>query len=319
MNDLIISLTTYPKRYDYLLKCLDSIFSQSFFDKVSKFYINIDDNLTEEDYQRYNELKKLNDKIEIQICPAKWKSANKLVWTYKKHHDDVIVCFDDDKNYHFNILENLYNEWLKHKDCIIAYEINPAVYINDKLIYLNTVDLKLHQKEYGKYLSNACLFCPNCFSDLLFDYDIFYEISKAQHDELWFWLVSTLNGTKTVGLDWTYSFCLDDHVCFEESENDLTNINCKKSEIDGYNSRIDARFHSELKKIMDENPVEFFVDHSNVVAFLGNMQWLNSLYSGFRLVFHFDKYLEKSWAVSVISALKKYKWREVGLEWKSGY
>jgi len=66
---------------------------------VDVFYINIDDNLSDKDYETYNSIMKMDKKIKIKVCPAKWKSCNKLVWVYKEHQDDVIVCFDDDKCY----------------------------------------------------------------------------------------------------------------------------------------------------------------------------------------------------------------------------
>jgi len=61
--------------------------------------------LSEADYAKYNSLCQLDNKIKIKICDAKWKSANKLIWVYKDHPNDVIVCFDDDKNYPSECLE----------------------------------------------------------------------------------------------------------------------------------------------------------------------------------------------------------------------
>jgi hypothetical protein len=88
-----------------------------------------------------------------------------LIPTYEKHHDDVIICFDDDKNYPVDCLRQLLEAYDRHPNCIIAQEINPSIVdSNSRLIYLNAIDVKLEQEAFGKYLSNACLFSPNCFS-----------------------------------------------------------------------------------------------------------------------------------------------------------
>ena len=155
----------------------------------------------------YDEFKALEPRIEVKLCDYKSRSANKLIWTYKDNPDSVIVCFDDDKDYPVECLEQLCSVWKKNQDCIIAQEINPAVFFKQDFIgYLNGMDIKLMQKEWGKYLSNACLFPPNCFSDELYDYDTFYYITQGNNDELWFWIMSTLNGVQSIGLNNTYSY-----------------------------------------------------------------------------------------------------------------
>jgi len=68
----------------------------------------VDDNITAADYAKYKKLRSIDKKIRIKTCPAKWRSCNKLVWVYKDHPDDVIACFDDDKIYPPETLEQLY-------------------------------------------------------------------------------------------------------------------------------------------------------------------------------------------------------------------
>lgn len=93
----------------------------------------------------YRELVKLDNKIKIKVCPAKWKSCNKLVWVYKEHPDDIIVCFDDDKNYPPETLEQVYEMWKKHPECIVAQEINPIVRTSSGDInYINSIDAMLN-------------------------------------------------------------------------------------------------------------------------------------------------------------------------------
>lgn len=157
----------------------------------------------------------MDPRVEVKLRDGRWRSANKLVWTYKDGPDAVIVCFDDDKAYPDECLEQLLEAWRRDPDCIIAQEVNPAAVVSEgRIEYLNAVDVKLGQKEFGKYLSNACLFPPRCFSEDLYDYDSFRYVTNGMHDELWFWIASTLNGTRCVGLDYTFSYEADG-IAFE--------------------------------------------------------------------------------------------------------
>ena len=285
---------------------------QTFYDKISLFYINIDDNLTDFDYERYNSLTSLDPKIRIKVCPAKWRSCNKLIWVYKDHPDDIIICFDDDKYYPKKSIERLYDQWERNKDCIVAYEINPIIHReNGHIDYLNSIDLKLLQREYGKYLSNSCLFPPRAFTDLLFDYDQMMNITNGNHDELWFWIVSTLNGVKCIGLDYTYSLSIDEGVQICHTESDLTNINANKDVISGYNARLNEVYGDKLRDIVLNNSVEFKINHSNLLSLTGNAGMMNYLYGNFPISIILDDTVPKSWVIYISNVLNRYKWRKL--------
>jgi len=153
----------------------------------------------------------------------------------------------------------------------------------------------LKQIEFGKYLSNGCLFCPNAFSEILYDYELMMYTTNGKHDELWFWIVSTLNKVQCIGLDYTYSWCLDEDVCLDKTDSDLTNINCDPKTIAGYNARINEKLNAELTKVVLEKPVKFFVTHNNILAILGNLTHIYSIYRNFPIEVICDKTIVKSW------------------------
>ena len=55
---LIVSMASYPKRFNYCKRTLDSILHQTIIELVDTIYINIDDNLSSEDVAKYESLKK---------------------------------------------------------------------------------------------------------------------------------------------------------------------------------------------------------------------------------------------------------------------
>ena len=190
---LVLSVTTYPKRLEYFRKAFAGLMRQTYIDKVDVISLNLDDSLKPGEVVLYDEFAKTDPRVEVKLRDHRWKSANKLVWTYREYGaDSAIVCFDDDKDYPAECLRQLCEAWRRDRDCIIAQEVNPAVVRNGALQYLNAVDVKLGQREFGKYLSNACLFPPGCFGDGLYDYEGFQYVTNGMHDELWFWIMSTM-------------------------------------------------------------------------------------------------------------------------------
>ena len=304
---LIISLTTYPARFEYLKRAFLGILEQTLIASVDSIVINLDDNLQPEQIDAYNEFKVLDPRIEVKVRDYKWKSANKLVWTYKDNPDAVIVCFDDDKVYPTECLAQLVDAWEKNPDCIIAQEINPSIVYNGRLEYVNVMDVKLGQKEFGKYLSNACLFPPRCFSEQLYDYDSFKYITNGMHDELWFWIVSTLNGTRCIGLNYTFSYEADG-ITFKYDNSALTHVNADPGIICGYNNRLNEKFGKELFDVVQHQFVDFYVCRENIIAICGNMSWINQLYNGFKVRFVISKDLARSWTGFLSGNIRKFQW-----------
>lgn len=287
---IIVSTTTIPCRKELFLKTIPHILNQTY--KFDKYCINIDDNLTEEDYAFYEGLKKLDPRIEITKCEAKWRVNNKLLPTIKKYPDDVVITIDDDMDYEEHCIEELVDVWEKNKDCIVCHEINPAIMTpTGELRYLNTLDVKLYQKEFGKYLTHSCLFPPHIFNNTdVFDYDTMMAMTDGNNDEFWFWTQTTIKGVYVIGLDWTISMSIDSNFRHEKEDYTLTNTNCQQFVIDTYNYRFNSKYGEAIKKSMNENPIIFYVNRENLQAIVASLGQIKSLYGGFyKIIFKVDK------------------------------
>jgi len=314
MDDFIVSITTYPKRMDYFKKSFSHLHSIDSFDRIRKIIIVLDDNLSESEYEEYSKfLNSFDDnRIETLINDSKWRSANKLIPVYNKYgNEHNIICFDDDKFYPMECLTQILEEHERNSDCIVSQEINPIFISGDTTIgYINNLDIKLKQKEYGKYLSNACLFPKKCFGDgkLLNDYDKFKYVTNGNHDELWFWIVSTLNGVRSIGLDNTMGYIMDSNVVFDDDDTALTNINSSQTEVDGYNKRVSEVFGKELISVIKNGCVEFNVNKGNYFGVLYSIQQISYLYNGHKILFSVDKKLPESFLRILICAMGRVRW-----------
>ena len=303
----IISLTTIPKRKDMFLKTLPYILQQKYAEKIC---INLDNNLSDEDYEFYDKIKDQDSRIEInKECDPKWRSANKLLPTIKKYPNDVIITMDDDLSYDKDCVKELVEMYERFSDCIIAHEINPVVCKDGKLIYIDDMDIKLKQKEYGKYLSHSCLFPPHTFDDTdVFDYDKMMKLTGGTHDELWFWEQSVLKGIKVIGLDLTLTMVIDSEIKHGENEYQLTNINNKPEKVAEYNRLFNEEYHDKIMNLLNNKNtyIEFFVNRSNVLTYMFAMQYLKNLYDGFKLRFYLLDDLKKSHICFLQSYMKRY-------------
>ena len=201
-------MTTIPSRKERLEENISSILNQTaFFDTL---VINIDDNLSNEDYEWYYDFAKTSDKIMINRANAMWRSCNKLLPTLLLFPDDVIITVDDDVYYPADCFKYLLEQHSKTPNYIVSHEVNPIIIENNFITYLNGFDVKVNQYQWGKYLSNCCLFPPHVFDNTdLMDYNKMMTCTNGTHDELWFWVNSTLNNVKCVGLNYIRTFAYD--------------------------------------------------------------------------------------------------------------
>lgn len=305
MNMIILSLTTIPNRKEALVFNLPYILNQTL--KFDKLVINLDNNLSKEDYEFYYDLIKQDNRIEINTeCDAKWRSCNKLLPTLKKYPNDIIITLDDDISYFDTACEELYNEWEANKECIITHEVNPVYYEEGMLKYYNEFGLKLKQKDFSKYLSNICLFPPHTFDDTqVFDYDLMMKMTNGTHDELWFWENTFLKGIKCICLDSTISFSVDSKYQHKKDDYQLTTINEKQEQIDEYNKKFNDEFKEQIDKVLKEQTIEFFVNDKNYISHISYLKLIKTMYEGFQIVFNLYPSLKNSKIDFIIERLNK--------------
>ena len=292
---IIVSITTIPKRLNYLDRVLPILLNQTL--KYDKLVINLDNNLTSNEYEAYEKLAERDPRIEVyKDCDPKWRSANKLLPTIQRYTDAVVITMDDDLEYPLTCCEELYNKWKDNKDCIICQEINPTIYRDGKLEYLNTLDIKLMQREFGKYLTHSCLFPPHVFDGTeVFDFDKMMKLTNGTHDELWFWEQTTLKGVQVIGLDYTMSYGIDSTIQHKEGEYTLTDTNKIPENIDEYNRKFNEEYGYRIGRILSAKPIEFFVTRENLQAHVGSLWQIKQLYGGFpNIVFWVDSSMLKS-------------------------
>ena len=294
---IILSLTTIPVRKTRLMENLPSLLGQSYY--FDKLVINVDDNLSEDDYKFYHTLTEIDSRIEINKSESRWRSCNKLLPTIKMYPEDIIITVDDDIYYPVHCVKYLVEQYMITPDCVIAHEVNPIeIDENGFITFKNKVDIKLKQVQCGKYLSNCCLFPPHIFDESdVFDYDKMMACTHGTHDELWFWVNSLSNGVQTVGLNYVLSFEAENIRPWGKDEYKLTDFNNTDEKILGYMKTINEMYGEKMLETLKSKPVVFFLDKDNVQTFIYLQNYLRRIYPYGFLIDFGD--LTKNWIKEV--------------------
>ena len=286
MNDdyIILSMTTIPSRESIFEQALNSILRQSY--RFDKLVINIDD---EELFEKYKKYESYDYRIELNFCDKKWKSCNKLIPTLQKYPKSVIITVDDDLEYPKDCVKKLIEKHKIFPNYIISQENFPIFVDKEtkRISYGCFFDVKLEQAQYGKYLSNCCLYPPHTFEGTnIFNYDAMVDVTLGIDDEMWFWINSALKGIKSISLN--YVFSLQANEIKNNSKKLCTfNLNPKI-----YNTQIDklnSIYGERLYNIVTSDLPEFFINNDNAYLHCACYGYFKKIYTyGYKVTYSDD-------------------------------
>ena len=198
---IIVSLTSFPQRINYVWKAISTILSQTL--KPDKVVLGLADlQFPNKEQDLPQELLQLKDfGLEIKWCED-FKSLKKILPSLKEFPNDIIVTADDDLYYEKDWLNKLYSAYLKDKSNIYCHRIARLNLNDNKIFALNSKHYKTNCHIIPSYLNSifggsGCLFPPNSFNEEVFNINNFNRLAHNA-DDLWIWAMLTLNNKKIV-------------------------------------------------------------------------------------------------------------------------
>ena len=195
-QNVIVSLTSYPKRIPYVHLTLETILSQTF--KPDKIILWLSSEESQKADLPHSLLHLEKRGVEIRYVENNLRSYKKLIYALKEYANDVIVTADDDVLYPRWWLNNLYKAHLETPKAVIGYrgrvmqkEQNGtyAPYKHWKVSMTDTHDDALLLTGVG-----GILYPPNVLDGRVFDEHLFMKIAPNA-DDIWFKAMAMLRGT----------------------------------------------------------------------------------------------------------------------------
>ena len=224
--EIIVSLTSYPKRFRDIDLCLKSLCIQSVKPNRIILWLGSD---TSQDAVNKIEEKYLKYGIEIRWDDKKnLYSHKKYYYVMQEFPDDIIITADDDLIYPFDWIKSLLVSYRKNPDCISARRVHWITWRSNDCP-------EAYRKWTGEFSGDVpsnnllattgagTLFPPHCFNKECFNSDAFLNYARTA-DDLWIKVMAILSKRKVV---WApNSMPMPTTVDLQQREK-LENINCE--------------------------------------------------------------------------------------------
>ena len=190
-KELVVSLTSYSKRFKTLPLVLNSIQNQTILpDKIELWIEENDKPLLSDKIYKFKD-------VDIKICENGLFSYKKIIPSLKENDDRFIVTFDDDIIYPNNSLETLINQYKEYPGNIIANRVHkiklrdtlPDKYIEWQKNFKGDSNLNFFTGVGG------VLYPPKCFYKEILDKKIFLDLCPS-NDDIWLNWMAKLNNNK---------------------------------------------------------------------------------------------------------------------------
>lgn len=199
-SDIIVSLTTYGKRYYDVAFTIESIMEQTM--KANRIILWLEEELQSTPIPVQLQLLQKRG-LEIKFC-SNIRSYKKLIPTLKLYPDATIITIDDDVLYDSDLLETLIVPYLQNSNNIYAHRIHRMTFNQEgKIAKYKDWDRCINDKTPSFLLFptgvGGVLYPPHSLDDEVLNEEIF--MAKCQFaDDVWFKAMSIKKGTKTCGV-----------------------------------------------------------------------------------------------------------------------
>ena len=197
--NLIISLTSFPKRIHNIKYTILSLFKQSVKPKKIVLYLAEEEFPNKENDIPLDLLLFKNWGLEIRWC-ENTRSYKKLIPALSDFPNEIIVTADDDVYYYEDWLKILWQEHEKYPQDIIAHRTRIVTFDeNNNIDCYNKWDISYNPTE-GSFLNfftgvGGILYPKNSLHPDVFKKELFEELCPYG-DDIWFWGMAILNNTK---------------------------------------------------------------------------------------------------------------------------
>lgn len=195
-GELIISLTTYSSRIEYVYLTIESIARQTC--KPNRIILWLD----ESEFNTRSLPKSLvnlqHRGLEIRYCPN-YRSYKKMFPTWQCYPDATVITIDDDILYPANMIQILVNESVTHPKMILGHRAHRITYQNGKVNPYQEWELesRIHESLPDVFITTGggTLFPPNWLKEEQLNNTDYLDLAPTA-DDLWIKFMSLKNNVE---------------------------------------------------------------------------------------------------------------------------
>lgn len=202
MNEIVVSLTSFPAAIEYAILSVKSILKGNLLPDKLVLYLTFNQFKQCGIPEDLRKLEKENDIFEIRDYPTDIRSYRKLIPALIDFPDSVIVTVDDDVDYDKDMLKDMVEMHKRFPDAIIA---NRAKVMDLSLPYRKWKKLRWYDF-FSKRIKidphiiqtgvGGVLYPPHSLNASMLDEQMFTKLAPTT-DDIWFWAAAISNG-KTI-------------------------------------------------------------------------------------------------------------------------
>lgn len=201
-EEVIVSLTSFPARFDKLHLVIESILRQSM--KPDKIILYLDDDVGVDIEELPDTVKNLREYgLTIEKRGGYIKPHKKYYYAIKEHPESIIITVDDDILYPKNLIEELFAVHRKFPNCVVATRSHRILFDKDGTIKkYNDWEwmCELVEKPSMQLMATGCggvLYPVHCMDEKLLDMSLIQKLSPNA-DDLWLKVMQVLKHTPVV-------------------------------------------------------------------------------------------------------------------------
>ena len=163
-KDVVVTLTSYPQRFDILYLSLKSIFNQTVMPNEVVLYLD----KKESKYLPQNIYQFTNFGLKIIAVPKNIKPHKKYFYAFTEYPNSIIITVDDDCIYNKNLIKELLKTSNKHPNSVIAARARKIKFSNNRFLQYNEWPIEKKREYTSKWLLptgvGGVLYPPNIFN-----------------------------------------------------------------------------------------------------------------------------------------------------------
>lgn len=253
---IVVSLTTYPKRFPSAVYCIKSLLDQTVKADIINLYLDLDCEIKDlpdeiQNLQKYG----VTISIKREFAKQNIKPHKKYYFAMQEYPEDIVITADDDVCYPKWFIRKLLNSYNRYPNAVSAYRVHKMKYSGEEgLLPYNEWEFEYSRDRKPRFDLLATgvsgvLYPPHCMDLEVFNLDAIIELCDAQ-DDLWLKYMQLRKGTPVVYVPDIFK---SPFIIPASQEESLETQNVQKCQNDIAIRKIESYYHITYLEYINKN------------------------------------------------------------------